>query len=456
MARLKLSRKTNEDIMRPNDGTAGEVLADGSILELVGDPVGTKQPRLLRWDGKNAIVGERFECDGKTYVPARLDSSVLKALRLPTRVVPIASTHELFTSVCTLFARFSDLPEQFTRLIAYFLFADWLSDRVWLAPFLSILAPPTTPSGTLMRLLSLVCRRPILLGELSPGGFRKLPMWLSPTLLLDIPEPRAPLQRLLRASSRRGTYVSSEGRPVDLYCPKVVCSQEPLRDPTLLGLALEVALPPTRRKLPILDLGMSEQIADEFQAKLLMYRLTNFHNAKAPVVDLSELGAPTQDLVRTLMACTIGDTELQSGVVPLLREQDQEIEADRLSAVSSVILEALLFACHDGDRATVQVAELAEITNTIMARRQSALILSPEMVGWELKGLGFRTEPVGSAGKGLRLLEDMRARIHKLAHAYGVWSVRGGPMGLCRHCEAFDEHHKGEARASASSQDIVA
>jgi hypothetical protein len=174
MARLKLSRKTDEDITRPNDETAGEVLADGSILELVGDPVGTKQPRLLRWDGKNAIVGERFECDGKTYVPARLDSSVLKALRLPTRVVPIASTRELFTSVCKLFARFNDLPEQAIRQIAYFLFADWLSDCVWLAPFLSIVAPPTAPSWTLMRLLSLVCRHPILLGELSPGGFRKL------------------------------------------------------------------------------------------------------------------------------------------------------------------------------------------------------------------------------------------------------------------------------------------
>jgi hypothetical protein len=79
MARSKGSRKTDDDIARPNDETAGEVLADGSVLELVGDSVETKQPHLLRWDGQNAIVCEQFECDGKTYVPARLDSSVLKA-----------------------------------------------------------------------------------------------------------------------------------------------------------------------------------------------------------------------------------------------------------------------------------------------------------------------------------------------------------------------------------------
>jgi hypothetical protein len=432
MARIKWPTEENHSASEVE--TSGVALTDGSILELVGNGVETKPPRLLRWDGKALAISERFEHNGRTYIPAKLDSSVLGALRLPTRVTPIASTRELFTAVCQLLARFNDLTERAIKQITYFIFADWLSDRVWVAPFLSIVAPSTAPSGTLMRLLSVLCRRSLSLGEVSPAGFRKLPMWLKPTLLLDVPEPNRPLQRLLRASNTRGKYVSSDGRPLDLYCPKVVCSQEPLCEPSILGLALEVALPPTRRRLAVLDSETTEQIADEFQGKLLMYRLTNFHNVSLPMTDLTELAAPTQDLARTLMACTIGDAELQSGVVPLLHEQDQEIEANRISGVPAVILEALLFACHDGDRPTVQVAELAEITNTILAKRQCALVISAETVGWKLKSLGFRTEPISSLGKGLRLLDDIRARIHKLAHDYGVWSVRGGPMGLCPHC----------------------
>jgi hypothetical protein len=444
MPRMKKSGRETDD------QTAGEILDDGSILELVADGVKTKQPHLLQWNGKTAVVDDRLFHYGESYSPARLDASVLKALRLPTRITPFGSTRELFTAVCQLLARFNDLPERVIQQITYFLFADWLADRVWRAPLLSIVAPPTAPSGSLMRVLSLLCRRPLALGELSPGSFRKLPMWLMPTLLLDIPELNRPLQRLLRASSTRGMSVASEGLPVDLYCPKVVCSQEPLRDPSLLGLAIEVALPPTRRKLPILDWETSEKIADEFQSKLLMYRLTNLRKVCAPTTDLSELASPTQDLARTLMACIVGDTELQSGVVPLLHEQDQEIEAGRLSSVPSVIIEALLFACHEGDRPTVQVAELAEITNTILATRHCALVISAETVGWKLKSLGFRTEPISSMGKGLRLMDDMRTRIHKLAHDYGVWSVRGGPMGLCSHCAAF-ERGNNEARPAGAS-----
>ena len=444
MLRMKKSGRETDD------ETAGEVLDDGSILELVGDGVKTKQLRLLHWNGKTLDVSERIIHYGESYSPARLDASLLKALRLPTRIMPFGSTRELFTAACNLLARFSDLPERVIQQIVYFLFADWLADRVWRAPFLSIVAPPTAPSGTLMRVLSLLCRRPLSLGDLGPAGFRKLPMWLMPTLLLDIPEPSRPLQRLLRASGARGMSVASEGRPVDLYCPKVVCSQEPLQDPSLLGLAIEVALPPTRRKLPVLDWETSEKVADEFQSKLLMYRLTNFRKVSAPPTDLSELASPTQDLARTLMACIVGDTELQSGVVSLLHEQDKEIEANRVAAVPSVVLEALLFACHDGDRPTVQVFELAEITNTILAKRNCALVVSPETVGWQLKSLGFRTEPISSLGKGLRLMDDIRARIHKLAHDYGVWSVRGGPMRLCSHCSAFGPGNNEAAPAAAS------
>ncbi len=338
-----------------------------------------------------------------------------------------------------LLTRFIDLPEECVRKVAYFGLATWPADRVHAAPVLSITASLTSQSIVLLQLLALVCRRALWLGDVNPAALCSLPMHLRPTLLLDEVHLGASFQRLLRASSVQGRYVARNGRTLDLYSPKVICSREPLRDPWLASRALQVALAPTRQRLPLLDRETSEQIAEEFQAKLLMYRLTNYHKVCTPSIDVEELTAPTQSLARSLAACVVGDEGLQSALVSLLRQQDREIQVERSAGLESVVLEALLFCCHDGNRSTVRAAELAEITNTILTGRGQGLQLSAETVGWKLKLLGFHTEPIGSGGKGLYLLDEVRARIHGLARDYAVPSVQQGSMKMCPQCLQADD-----------------
>jgi hypothetical protein len=207
---------------------------------------------------------------------------------------------------------------------------------------------------------------------------------------------------------------------LDLYCAKAVCSPEPLRDPSLASLALQISLSPPRRELPALSEEASHQIAEEFQAKLLMYRLKSYSHVRPPKLDVAGLTAPTQCLLHSLAACIVDDCELQAGLDPLLRQQDQEFQVERSSGLESVILEALLCCCHEVGRSSVRAAELAGVTNTLLAGRHESLQISPETVGRRLKSLGFRTEPIGSGGNGLWLLREVRATIHKLASEYGV------------------------------------
>ncbi len=65
--------------------TYGEALPDGTVLELVRDPA-SGELRLLIWDGLTASVAPRFELNGHIYVPATLDPTVMRAVRLPERV----------------------------------------------------------------------------------------------------------------------------------------------------------------------------------------------------------------------------------------------------------------------------------------------------------------------------------------------------------------------------------
>jgi hypothetical protein len=387
----------------------------------------------------------RVEYDGKTYVPPSADPTVLEALRFPTGVASYASTRDLFDEIRKLLASYNDLPERFLSQIAYFIFGTWLADRVPVAPFLSIVAPATAAHGVLLQLLSLLCRRSLLLTVENPAGLWTLPMYLRPTLLLDAAELTVPVQKFLRASNGQGFHLPRKGQALDLYCAKAICSPEPLRDPSLLSSALQISLTPTRRELPALSEEARHRIAEDFQAKLLMYRIKGLSEVRSPEFDVAGLTAATRSLIHSVAACIVDDSKLQMELVHLLHQQEQEFQVERKAGLESAILEGLLSFCHVVGRTSVRAAELAETTNLILARRGEFLRISPETVGRRLKSLGFRTEPIGSGGKGLLLMGDVCVAIHSLAHEYGI---QQDPAKGCTRCQGPNgEPHKAEKRA---------
>ncbi|MFY9528807.1 MAG: hypothetical protein WAR24_07845 [Candidatus Acidiferrales bacterium] len=222
------------------------------------------------------------------------------------------------------------------------------------------------------------------------------------------------------------------------FCAKVVFAKQPLRDPALAGFPLEIALAPTREYVPLMDLAEAERVAAEFQPKLLMYRLVNYRKVTTPSFDLGEFTVPTQELAHSLAASIVGDDELQSQIVPLLKQRDREIQVDRTTLLECIVLEALLAACHDAQSGTLPMADLTQSVNTILVGRGEVLQVSPEIVGWKLKALGLRTEFITDGRRDLALLDETRATIHTLAEGYGVRTLQQGLVtGLCPHCAAL-------------------
>jgi hypothetical protein len=60
--------------------TAGEIFADGAMIELIGGEL-SAHPQLMLWDGSKEIIGPVVEHDGKLYEPAEIGSSILQQLR---------------------------------------------------------------------------------------------------------------------------------------------------------------------------------------------------------------------------------------------------------------------------------------------------------------------------------------------------------------------------------------
>ena len=67
--------------------TAGEVFADGAMIELVGG-VHPTQPLLMLWDGSTEIIGPVVEYDGQLYTSALIESTILRELTPPHVLLP--------------------------------------------------------------------------------------------------------------------------------------------------------------------------------------------------------------------------------------------------------------------------------------------------------------------------------------------------------------------------------
>jgi hypothetical protein len=433
MAGRKISeRHADKPVVR----TGGEVFPDGSMVELIRLSGG--ELNLLSWNRKAAKTAEQFVWHDEIFAPLRVDPTIMRSLQLPSNIAEYESTRKLFTDISSLISLTTRLSDLVVRTLTFFVFATWLADSLPVAPFLWIVTPPTATTAPLLQLLRLLCRRALVVNDISLVGFQSLPMELQPTLLMDLFQPTRRVLNLLRATTRHGAFFCARGKAVDPYCAKIVFAPEPLRDPASAGFPLELVLSPTCDYVPLMSLSEAERVAAEYQAKLLHYRLVNRARVRTPAFDLSQFTVPMQEVASSLAAPIVGDDELQSQIVPLLKPLDSEIRVDRASLLPAIVLEALLARCHSTTGQQFPVFDLTASVNTIFRGRGGTLEVSPEHIGWTLRALGFHTNFIPGGRKGLVLLNDVRKKIHDLAAAYGVRTLREPTVKVdCALCAAL-------------------
>ena len=202
---VALNIKANPEVKGRSNATkriisAGEICADGAMIELVSGSSALNKPDLLLWNGRKAFVGPRIEHGGRTFEATELAPSLYWAMRLPSKCTDYGSARGLFAGISDLFKHHLDLPERESSLLTCFSISTWLADRLPSAPILAISGPSQELGVDVLRLLSCVCRHPLMLVEVTPVGFRSLPTQVSLTLLLDQQELKPNMQRLFRAS----------------------------------------------------------------------------------------------------------------------------------------------------------------------------------------------------------------------------------------------------------------
>jgi len=399
--------------------TYGEVFPDGSIVELIGARQGGNS-RLLLWNGSNETIGPLVECGGVKYESAQFPGSLLRELKLPTECRPHGTTRQLLTEICKLIEDFVGLPATSTSLVGRFVLSSWLLEAVQVAPSLVLVGPDPTKGNQLVTLLHCLCRRGLRMTGLTPAGLRSLPSGAGFTFLVSQPTISDKLEALLDNASHRDQKIPYRGGLLDLFGAQVIHTESIPADEFLSYRSIMIPMIPGGAQLPVLDPDFQHRLTEDFQAKLLNFRRANLRLARNLQFDSSKFVLPLRSLAHAVVAATPDDAGLQAEVFDLLREKDDEILAERWTALRSIAIAALLVAGHDSPGEVVYVSELATIGQEVLQRRGDNSAVDPGAFGRQLKSLGFRTEPRDAKGIELRMSEDVCRRAEQLARDFAV------------------------------------
>lgn len=402
--------------------TAGEIFADGTVIELVTGSSQLSKPQLLFWDGRKAKIGPQVEHEGQIYEAAEMQASLYRAVRLPARRGTYHPARRLFDEIGGLFDRHAGLSPANCGLLAGFSISTWLRGHLANVLNLAMCGLDEELGVDVLRLLHCVCRHPLLIGEITSAWFRKMPMQVAPTLLLNQQIMRPALQNLVRASSHRGLHLpGSAGDVVDLYGAKAIFCGDDSVEEAFAENAITVHVAPSHSKTAPLDEKTVQSIADEFQPRLLAYRLKALGTTNEVAVDVSHLSPSMQSRARILASCFPTDAKLAGDAVQLLSPQDEEVRRESALRVDYAILKVLLGTIHEGKLHAVGVEELAQLVNSLLQSHGELWAYGHETIGRLLASMTIERHRNGS---GQRVLLDRRTSgcVHRQARVRGLLS----------------------------------
>ena len=406
--------------------TLGAVLPD-LMIEAVVDQSHTTQLRLHTWDGRKGATTPTVSFRGCTYMAAPVASGLPRAVRFPSSSKAFGTATQLTSSMLKFLSRYASLAPDAAAFIVAFGLSSWFVDCFPVAPILYLLGPDNEVT-LLLRLMGCFCRRPILLSEVDIAALGTLPRDLNPTLLVNQRDLGRGVTRVLLAANDRHFAIARGKGEIYAYGAKAFASVPEFADTT----GVRVSLSPAQEPLPTLTDATEREVANDFQSKLLRFRMVNRQRVCDAEVNTRVFVPAMREEVRAWLAPICDCPDLRKSVNSSLLQQSQDVQGDRLSNDQCVVAEAALFFCHKPNTDHFFIGDLAETANDLLRGRHDDRVLTDKKVGLLLRALGIHGERVVKGYK-VSLTDGVREQIHRVAEAYQVVAVQDG-VARCAHC----------------------
>lgn len=426
-----VDRKTARIVVTGSLSLNRGALSQCRLVETIRDPEDPERFAFLDWsEGQYAVVPQ-IEHRGKIYVPPSQDAGLVSNLTLPSGVCACGRLNELRLDLRTAIRMFVDMADRDVLLLQSFILASWFPDVFESVPYLWLIGPPGSAKTTLLRLMSCLCRRALLVGDIRAAALYQLVDPLHCTLLIDdfeISGSDSGLLRLLRTGSTCGIPAVRNGRLYSTSGFKVINSRQLPHDTALSSRAVAVSILPCLKELRTLSREEMRRIAEEFQPRLLMFRLTHFsavRDFQMQSCNLDDMTPRARQLARVLMAPLEGDADAQSDLIALLRERDRETQIERFLEAEWLCAEALFGICHErlqhgGRTSEMLIGGVADHINYTLEYRGEDSRLSARRTGAILKSIGIKSQRLGNLGRGVRLTQAFHRKVHEVARQLGI------------------------------------
>ena len=175
-------------------------------------------------EGQKVTIDRSYSFQKRLLVPPEEDD-LIRRVRFAQKIGEDASVQSLLQQMDSLISRCLDLDPEYRFLLGCFVLATWIVDRLPIAPIVAIVGLSQSGKTTALNVLRLLCRRSILVSDISSLAFYRMCDRLMPTVLIDNTATMG-LERKLIHLLRSGTTPGITGSPLSqsysTYGSKVV------------------------------------------------------------------------------------------------------------------------------------------------------------------------------------------------------------------------------------------
>lgn len=407
-------------------------LDDGSVVELVEDPADATKTKLAVFDGRQVYLADEVDYRGQLLVPFGRTTDGLEDIRLPRAPQPYHSTEEVFYRTSNLINACSALPNEYLFVTAAVIVHSWFADRLRPSVYLLVTGLPQAGKTTLLETMQLLCRRPLLVSDITTAAAYDACSRFGCTLMIDENDWRGDrnsraLRKQLRAGTSKGMLAKHLRKTQHAFGAKILASVELPDDPALRSRCIHLPMIETDRT--DLRKPWDPQIvkaADVVRGQLLQFRLERYASVSPRPISGAEVLRPrSRDLLSSLLAPLKGEALLEQLLLAFFIDIHDPSTRDLLSPAQAAVVAALFEFIHLWpDIGHVQVGTVAVRANEILATTGERFRISPRKTSDVLASLGFGYRERSNRGSLQYLDLETIAKIHKLKHDHGV-QLRG-------------------------------
>jgi hypothetical protein len=400
-------------------------LAGGTLVELMEDPADANRMLLAVSKGGRVEYLDQFKDGDRVLVPFSRANGVLRTIRFPKGVSPYISVQALLMALENLISRCIGIKPEYIPVVADFVLSTWFVDRVSVAPYLSVAGLPQSGKTTLLSLLSLLCRRALLISDVTPASFYAACTQFIPTILIDEAATvgnNRQLRHMMRTGATRDVVAVRSKYTFHSYGAKVVSWLEPPDDSALNSRCILIPMFETTLT------GLSkpndpevERTATALQAQLFQYRLENYSKvASAPIKGDEGLRPRSRDLLRALSAASLQDSQRSQARLWFFKSGNA-VPLEPLTSEQNAVVLILFAFIHSAEKvSSLRTSDLTRNVNHCLRLSGEKVSLAPRKVGAVLTSLGFSNRTRGNSGWCVYFCPDDIKRIHQLAENYGI------------------------------------